>query len=178
MFGGWETVEQSGNIIKNIREVMQTVVSGEELTFVTGNNVVIMCVTSFMKFEEVEGIMHEFLVDKIDSFFLMPKPRKLSYRLDYALERHLFGNGKIEGPRLDPRLVEELSKQLKTLANDRLMKIMQTLKKPTQVDEDSVKTLQGPLTIDRILDKIIDKGVNSLSKTEKKFLDENSQKNN
>ena len=116
MFGGWVTVEESGNIIKNIREVMQTVVSGDELTFVTGNNVVIMCVTSIMGFEEVEGIMHEFLVDKVDSFFLMPKPRKLAYRLDYTLERHLFGNGKIDGPALDPRLVEELSKQLKTLA--------------------------------------------------------------
>ena len=42
MFGGWVTVEESGNIIKNIREVMQTVVSGDELTFVTGNNVVII----------------------------------------------------------------------------------------------------------------------------------------
>jgi len=174
MFGGWETVEESGNIIRNIREVMQTIVNNDELTFVTGNNVVIMCITSIMKFEEIESLMHEFLVDKVDSFFLMPKPRKLAYRLDYALEKHLFGDGKIKGPVLDPRLVEELSKQLKTLANDRLMKIMQTLKKPVQVDEDSVNTLQGPLTIDRILDKIIDKGVNSLSKTEKKFLDENS----
>ena len=174
MFGGWETVEQSGNIIKNIREVMQTVVSGDEITFVTGNNVVIMCVTSIMGFDEIEEIMHEFLVDKVDSFFLMPKPRKLAYRLDYTLERHLFGNGKIDGPALDPRLVEELSKQLKTLANDRLMRVMQTLNKPVEVDGDSVNTLQGPLTIDRILDKIIDKGVNSLSKVEKKFLEENS----
>ena len=174
MFGGWETVEQSGNIIKNIREVMQTVVSGDEITFVTGNNVVIMCVTSLMGFDEIEGIMHEFLVDKVDSFFLMPKPRKLAYRLDYVLERHLFGDGKIDGPALDPRLVEELANQLKTLANDRIMKIMQTLKKPVEVDGESVNTLQGPLTIDRILDKIIDKGVNSLSKVEKKFLEENS----
>ena len=54
------------------------------------------------------------------------------------------------------------------------MKIMQTLKKPVKVDENTVNTLQGPLTIDRILDKIIDKGVNSLSTIEKKFLDENS----
>ena len=177
MFGGWETVEQSGNIIKNIRDVMQTVVQSEELTFVTGNNVVIMCVSSIMPFEEVESIMHEFLGKKVDSFFLMPKPRKLAYRLDYALENHLFGDGKINGGSvIDPRLVEELSKQLRTLANDRLMKIMETLKKPVKIDEDSVKTLQGPLTIDRILDKIIDKGVNSLSETEKRFLDENSQK--
>jgi len=51
---------------------------------------------------------------------------------------------------------------------------MQTLKNPVQIDEDSVKTLQGPLTIDRILDKIIDKGVDSLSNKEKKFLEENS----
>ena len=174
MFGGWETVEESGNIIKNIREVMQTIVNNDELTFVTGNNVVIMCVTSIMKFEDIESLMHEFLVDNVDSFFLMPKPRKLTYRLDYTLEQYLFGDGKIKGPALDPRLVEELSKQLKTLANDRLMKVMQTLKKPVKVDVDSVNTLQGPLTIDRILDKIIDKGVNSLTKTEKKFLDENS----
>ena len=29
MFGGWMTVEESGDIIKNIREVMQTIVNGE-----------------------------------------------------------------------------------------------------------------------------------------------------
>jgi hypothetical protein len=175
MFGGWETVEASGNIIKNIREVMQTIVNGEELTFVTGNNIVIMCINSTMGFDEVEKITHEFLTEKVDSFFLMPKPRKLSYRLDYNLENHLFGDGKVKGGnRLDPRLVEELSKQLKSMANDRISKIMESIRKPIEVNEDSVKTLKGPLTIDRILDKIIDKGVNSLSETEKKFLDENS----
>ena len=175
MFGGWETVEESGNIIKNIREVMQTIVNNEELTFVTGNNIVIMCVSSTMGFEEIENITHEFLTDKVDSFFLMPKPRKLSYRLDYTLENHLFGDGKVNGgKRLDPRLVEELSKQLKSMANDKISKIIDTIRKPIQINEDSVKTLQGPLTIDRILDKIIDKGVSSLSKVEKKFLDENS----
>lgn len=175
MFGGWETVEESGNIIKNIREVMQTIVNNEELTFVTGNNIVIMCVSSTMGFEEIENITHEFLTDKVDSFFLMPKPRKLSYRLDYTLENHLFGDGRVNGgKRLDPRLVEELSKQLKSMANDKISKIIDTIRKPIQINEDSVNTLQGPLTIDRILDKIIDKGVNSLSKVEKKFLDENS----
>ena len=60
------------------------------------------------------------------------------------------------------------------MANDKISKIMQSIRTPIQINEDSVKTLQGPLTIDRILDKIIDKGVNSLSKIEKKFLDENS----
>ena len=95
MFGGWETVEASGDIIKNIREVMQTIVNGEELTFVTGNNVVIMCISSTMGFEEIEKITHEFLTNKVDSFFLMPKPRKLAYRLDYTLEDHLFGNGSV-----------------------------------------------------------------------------------
>ena len=175
MFGGWMTVEESGDIIKNIREVMQTIVNGQELTFVTGNNIVIMCITSTMGFDEIEKITHEFLTDKVDSFFLMPKPRKLSYRLDYILENHLFGNGRVNGgKRLDPRLVEELSKQLKSLANDKLSKIMKSIRTPIQINEDTVNTLQGPLTIDRILDKIIDKGVNSLSKTEKKFLEENS----
>lgn len=175
MFGGWVTVEESGDIIKNIREVMQTIVNGEEVTFVTGNNIVIMCITSTMGFDEVEKITHEFLTDKVDSFFLMPKPRKLSYRLDYILESHLFGGGMVKGgKRLDPRLVEELSKQLKSLASDKIRHIMESLRKPIQISEDSLKTLQGPLTVDRILDKIIDKGVNSLSKTEKKFLEENS----
>jgi hypothetical protein len=175
MFGGWETVEASGDIIKNIREVMQTIVNGQELTFVTGNNVVIMCISSTMGFEEIENITHEFLTDKVDSFFLMPKPRKLAYRLDYTLEDHLFGNGRVKGgKRLDPRLVEELSKQLKSMANDRISKIIESIRKPIQINEGTINTLKGPLTIDRILDKIIDKGVSSLSETEKKFLDENS----
>ena len=60
------------------------------------------------------------------------------------------------------------------MANDRISKIMDSIRKPIEINENTVKTLKGPLTIDRILDKIIDKGVNSLSDTEKKFLDENS----
>ena len=42
-----------------------------------------------MSFEEVDGILHEFLNPHIAAFFLMPKPRKLSYRLDPNLEYHL-----------------------------------------------------------------------------------------
>ena len=85
MFGSWETVEKSRKIITNIREVMQTIVIDDEFSFVTGTNIVIMCIKSKMSFDEVSEILFEFLTPQVNTYFLMPKPNKLAYRMDKEL---------------------------------------------------------------------------------------------
>jgi len=170
MFGGWETVEKSRQIITNIREVMQTIVIDDEFSFVTGTNIVIMCVKSKMGFDEVSEIMSEFLTPQVNTYFLMPKPRKLSYRMDKELESHLFEDGTHPTAKLktiDPRLAEELSKSLKSLVEKKMLELRNTLKNPI---ERKQSTLNIPFTVDSLLDKIIDDGVDSLTQEELEFL--------
>ena len=79
MFGNWNTIEKNSKIMSNIKDVMDTIVSHHEFSFVTGDRVIIMCIKSRMAFEDIEDVLKEFLTKEISSFFLMPKPRKLSY---------------------------------------------------------------------------------------------------
>ena len=94
MFGNWSMIEKNAEVVNNIIDVMQTIVTEEEFTFITGDNIIIMRIKSRMSFEEIEEILKEFLTPFINTLFLMPKPKKLSYRLDENLKNHLFDDNK------------------------------------------------------------------------------------
>ena len=173
MFGGWETVEKSHQIIKSIREVMKTIVVDDEFSFVTGTNIVIMCVKSKMTFEEVSEIMNEFLTPQVNTYFLMPKPHKLSYRMDKELEDHLFNEGgkrNMKHKLIDPKLAEELSQSLKALVEKKMSVLRRSLKRPIVIPHSNKETLNIPFTVDSLLDKIIEEGVDSLTENELQFL--------
>ena len=170
MFGGWETVEKSRQIISNIREVMQSIVIDDEFSFVTGTNIVIMCVKSKMSFEEISEIMNEFLTPQVNTYFLMPKPNKLAYRMDKELESHLFHDGVNSNKKhklIDPKLAEELSNSLKALMEKKMLDLRNTLKSP--IEKVGIK-LQMSFTVDSLLDKIIEDGMESLTREELEFL--------
>ena len=171
MFGSWETVEKSRKIITNIREVMKTIVVDDEFSFVTGTNIVIMCVKSKMDFEEISEVMGEFLTPQVNTYFVMPKPNKLGYRMDKELESHLFHEGStgkdIRHKLIDPKLAEELSNSLKALMEKKLLDLRNTLKSPIQ--RSDIK-LRITFTVDSLLDKIIEDGVESLTNEELEFL--------
>jgi|TARA_R110000824_G_scaffold179053_3_gene359078 hypothetical protein len=170
MFGGWETVEKSRKIITNIREVMQSIVVDDEFSFVTGTNIVIMCVKSKMSFEEISELMDEFLTPQVNTYFLMPKPNNLAYRMDKELESHLFHDGlgrNIKHKLIDPKLAEELSNSLKALVEKKMLDLRNTLKSP--IETVGIK-LRMPFTVDSLLDKIIEEGMESLTHEELEFL--------
>ena len=169
MFGNWGTIETNAKIVNNIRDVMETIVTEEEFTFITGDHVIIMCIKSRMSFEEIEEVIKEFLTPYINTLFLMPKPRKLSYRLDDNLKNHLFGNQRKRYKHIDPKVAEILSAQLKSIVDDRVKKIRKTVDMAHQSPKFK-KTTLVPMTIDNLLDKIIDQGIDSLTKEEKEFL--------
>ena len=91
MFGNWKSVEENQRVVTNIKEVMETIIVGDEFSFVTGDNVIIMCLNSKLQFEEINNILHKVLISNITAFFLMVKPRKLGFRLEDTLKSHLFG---------------------------------------------------------------------------------------
>jgi len=172
MFGSWETIEKSENIITNIRDVMRTIVVEDEFTFVTGTNVIIMCIKSRMDFTEIEDVMSEFLTPHVNTYFLMPKPRKLAYRMDKQVEQHLFHNGNkspFKHKLINPKLAEELQKSLKFLIDKKMEELKNTLHHPMAIDKQN-NSLQIPFTVDGLLDKINAKGINSLTEEELEFL--------
>ena len=171
LLGNWKINKVHPDLISNIKDVMETIIVGDEFSFVTGDNVIVMSLKSNMSFEEVDGILHEFLNPHIAAFFLMPKPRKLSYRLDPNLEYHLFGKKPhTNKPNyINPQLAQELTKQLKSLVDFKMVQIKQNMEK-----KYAKKELKD-LTLDELLDKINEKGMDSLTENEIKFL--NNYKN-
>ena len=166
LLGNWKTNSVHPDLVNNIKDVMETIIVGDEFSFITGDNVIVMSLKSNMGFEDVDGVLHEFLSPHVAAFFLMPKPRKLSYRLDQNLEYHLFGKKpQINKPNyVSPLLAEELTKQLKSLVDFKMVQIKKDMQKKYG------KTKLKDLTLDGLLDKISKTGMNSLTENEIKFL--------
>ena len=74
MFGNWKSIEENQLVVSNIREVMETIIIGDEFSFVTGDNVIIMCLKSRLEFDEINNLLDEFFTTHITAFFLMIKP--------------------------------------------------------------------------------------------------------
>jgi len=169
MFGQWGTVEKNSKIMMNIKDVMDTIVSHHEFSFVTGDRVIIMQVKSRMSFEEIDDILKEFLVEEVSTYFLMPKPRKLGFRLDDKIKEHLFGrNIQKNTKQISPEVAKVLSEQLKHIIDSKFKNLITDLDKPVRINK-IIKNLR-PLNIDILLDKIIDEGLESLTKEELEFL--------
>jgi|TARA_R110000744_G_scaffold11874_16_gene35907 hypothetical protein len=169
MFGNWDTIEKNAPLMDNIRDVMETIVSTNQFTFVTGDKVIIMCLKSELSFEDINQILTEFIEPNISTYFLMPKPRKLGYRLDKNLESHLFGDGPtIPQLNIDPRVAKALTEQLKNLMDNKVNRLKDVLLNPI-VNKLSKNKLR-PLNVDKVLDKIIDEGIGSLTEDELDFL--------
>ena len=167
MFGNWKSIEENQKVVSNIREVMESIIIGDEFSFVTGDNVIIMCLKSKLEFEEVNNLLDEFLMTSITAFFLMVKPRKLGFRLDKNLEKHLFGlEGKKINKYINPKVAEEITKQLKAVMENRMKNIKRVLERPLQTENN----LRKPFSLDSLLDKIIDEGIESLTQHELEFL--------
>jgi hypothetical protein len=178
MFGAWIRLEDNLELYEHIKDVLETILAVPELSFVTGEHTLIACIESHVSFKEIKELLEEFLKPSIPAYFLMPKPRNLSYRLNPLLEQHLFGrrNNKIKKMTPPPpEMIEELMEYFRRRALDNINGF-----KGEKVSLDFLKENYDPdkffknneiLDIDVILDKINDKGINSLTDNEKKFLD-------
>lgn len=169
MFGNWETIERNAPLMNNIRDVMDTIVTTNEFSFVTGEKVIIMCLKSELTFDDINKILDEFLEPNISTYFLMPKPRKLGFRMDKNLENHLFGylpnRSKFN---IDPRVAKELTVQLKNLMASKVKRFKDVLSNP--ISQNPHQHQLRPLNVDNVLDKIIDEGIESLTAEELDFL--------
>ena len=177
MFGAWIRLEDNVELYEHIKDVLETILAVPELSFVTGEHTLIACIESHASFKEIKELLEEFLQPSIPAYFLMPKPRNLSYRLNPLLEQHLFGrkNNKTKKMTPPPEMIEELMEYFRRRALDNI-----NVFKGKKVSLDFLKENYDPeeffknneiLDIDVILDKINDKGISSLTDNEKEFLD-------
>ena len=180
MFGAWVRLEDNIELYEHIKDVLESVLSVPELSFVTGEHTLIACIESDSPFVEIKELLDEFLKPEIAAYFLMPKPRNLSYRLNPILEKHLFNNKKSKQKSNltpPPEMIEEIMEYFRKRAldnmnfsfNDRInLNILKESYAPKGVEEEISYEI---LDIDVILDKINKEGIGSLSIKEKNFLD-------
>ena len=90
MFGNWKILEKERELYSHISDMLHTIINTPEISFITGEHMMIACLSSTSTFEEISSLLEEFLSPEINTYFLMPKPRKLSYRMNPILEEHLF----------------------------------------------------------------------------------------
>mgnify|MGYP003121118588 CR=1 FL=1 len=181
MYGNWYKLEETPELYDHIKDVLETVLSSPELSFVTGEHALIACIESRLPFKEINDLLSEFLKPEIPVYFLIPKPRNLGYRLNPILESHLFKK-KIENPEATNELMKELMDNFKKLRKKGLESFMSDLNKNLdntrlRIRPNIRETIENNieiLDIDTILDKIYDSGLDSLTINEKEFL--NNQK--
>lgn len=181
MYGNWYKLEETPELYDHIKDVLETVLSSPELSFVTGEHALIACIESKLPFNEINELLSEFLKPEIPVYFLMPKPRNLGYRLNPILESHLFKK-KIENTEQTNELMKELMDNFKKIRKKGLESFMSELDKNLKKTRLEIKpNMDTPiknnieiLDIDVILDKIYDSGLDSLTINEKEFL--NNQK--
>ena len=175
MFGGWIRLEDNVELYEHIKDVLETILATKELSFVTGEHTLIACIESQASFEEIKDLLDEFLKPDIPAYFLMPKPRKLAYRLNPILDSHLFGKlDNTKPPSPPPEMMKDLLEYFRKRALDNLDFFDE------KINLESIKDVYDPklyhnskeiLDIDIILDKISDEGIKSLTDNEKEFLD-------
>ena len=186
MFGAWIRLEDNIELYEHIKDVLETILAVPELSFVTGEHTLIACIESHASFTEIKDLLEEFLKPEIPAYFLMPKPRNLAYRLNPLLEKHLFGNkkgGKKSKLTPPPEMIQELMEYFRKKALDNINFSFNDKINLDMSKYDSRNTYErggewdiSPeiLDVDIILDKINEKGIESLTIKEKEFL--NKQK--
>ena len=181
MYGNWFKLEETPELYDHIKDVLETVLSSPELSFVTGEHSLIACIESKLPFNEIDELLSEFLKPEIPVYFLMPKPRNLGYRLNPTLENHLFKKN-LKNTEQTNELMKELMDNFKKIRKKGLDSFMSELNKNLDNSKLSIRPnkLEGImdyvennveiLDIDIILDKIYDSGLDSLTINEKEFL--------
>ena len=192
MFGNWKILESERNLYSHISNMLHTIINTPEISFITGEHMMIACLSSTSPFEEISDLLEEFLSPEINTYFLMPKPRKLAYRMNPILESHLFNKGippKKKEIKLDEKELKDLEKLFKQ-DKDRgdILKDMARIMMPLvfngryPIDKERpkyqewLKTQKINLDLDSILDKISSEGIESLNEIEKEFLDNHKKK--
>ena len=169
IFGPWKVLEQNSEIFDHIKDVLETIIVEKQVTFITGEHMLIANVKSNVEITEAHKMMDEFLRKYITAFFIIPDSERVKYRMNPILENNLFGNSKV-----DINFMKDIEESLrKNLGKgiEELKKMEELSIQMSEIQNTTPKTTMDNLDIDQILDKIYAHGIHSLNKEEKEFLE-------
>ena len=165
------------SFVKILAEEIVGVIDSSEIKFYYGDESAIL---TFNTDECIENVSDFFLATLGASgivYFLSPyEPDKMSYWLDYTIEKHLFNTDKRS--EIGENTIEEQVEVQKLIFGD-LENGLSSLVNDDEDDVDEIKELKSKprvKTIDELLDKIIDCGYKSLTEKELILLNEYSKK--
>ena len=177
LYGEWTTLAK---ITKDVSEIMKPVMDSKYLKFIYGERSLIAHFQSYETLEEINTYLEISFGEDITAFFLIPRPRKMGYRLDDELEGHLFDLNK----NTQPYIIDDLAgdglrprdnpKFEDILIKGEISKLFKEFGKweDSFVGKDSWIPPEKPIEydLDTILDKILKQGKESLTKLEIKYL--------
>jgi hypothetical protein len=184
MYGLWSDERM---IIRTAQEFLLPIVESGFLKFMHGPGSSIVSFKSKETLEDLDAYLSEHIPDFVLNYFFMVKPRKMGYRLPGGLEEHIFNLDKDTS-----RVIQ--SNEIKIDEYENLDEVDKELydivKKVDDIFDDFLKDIPNNIieeaasvflnedefeeySVDSILDKIAEKGIDSLTEREKNFLDQN-----
>lgn len=156
--------------LNQIISILGFVIGGPSLKYIHHDNLILAHFESYDTLEDIHFYLNTTFDEDIISYFLVPKPRKLGMRLDEELEKHLI-NLHSNTLKLDEDTIKEKLGENLYHVNETLQEYSNRFINKT-IDKSKKKTY----TLDEVLEKIYDEGVDSLTEDEKNFLDSVSKK--
>tara|TARA_R110000824_G_scaffold58449_6_gene158015 strand:+ start:622 stop:1215 length:594 start_codon:yes stop_codon:yes gene_type:complete len=179
LYGEWKTLAK---ITKEVSEIMKPVMESKYLKFIYGERSLIAHFKSYETLEEIKTYLDISFGEEVTAFFLIPKPRKIGYRLDNDLEEHLFKLDKntdpyfkYENPPTEesyPSDTNRVPKLDDILFNGGISKLFKEFGEweDRLTNKDNWDPEEKEYDLDTILEKISENGKESLTKVELKFL--------
>jgi len=161
----------------NVTDIIHTLtmlLNESTLRYIHHDNLMVCHFQSYETLEEIDWMLTNTFNEEVISYFLLPKPRQMGVRLDKDLEKHL--TDLKSKPNLDKPVIDEnvgegfkhIGEIFASMKED--MEII--FKLPDNKSEIPLVTY----TVDNILDKISETGIDSLTLEEKNFLDQESKR--
>lgn len=175
----WGNYKGADLFIKQLAEQFSPVLSSNVMKYSYGDHGIVCHFDSDSDFDDLQMFVHDAMSMVCEQYFFMEKPERMSVHGPQEVLEHLF----INDENLDG-LVINVDNSSKDDGGSELESIIEFFKSinPEDLVEDEEqdselfkilekKKKKEKPDIDKILDKIVDKGMSSLTKKEKKILD-------
>ncbi len=163
----------------NVTDIIHTLtmlLNESTLRYIHHDNLMVCHFQSVETLEEIDWMLTNTFNEEVTAYFLLPKPRQMGIRLDKELEKHLTdlkSKPNTDKPNIDENIGDGFKHISEIFSTMKDMKDMEIVFKYSDEESD---TPIVTYTVDNILDKINETGIDSLTIEEKNFLDQESKR--
>jgi len=184
MVGEFTDNDNNEVTITDLINSLTILLGGDKLRYIHHDNLMICHFQSIDTLDELDFILNCSLDESIFAYFLMNKPRNLRIKLDDTLKEHLMNlKSKNKKDSSKNKNTSDNFKNIGEILSSFFDKELnsENIKYPFEEPHFSLLSEDYPKkniehNVDDILDKISDKGIESITEEEKKFLDDQSKK--